>query len=159
MNWVTVIVLFLVLKRFFFEKVYNFVLARENAVKETLDNAEATSRIADEKLEDYNRRIADIEGEGREIIKNAKIKADIQANDIIAEANGKAEAMLEDAVKEIEREKTKAISEMKSQISIMALMTAEKIMEKNLEMEGQDAFIDRIIDQVGTSKWQNYRLI
>ena len=155
MNWVTVLVLFLILKKFFFEKVHNFVVARENAVKDAFDNAELTNRKADEKLESYNKKIADIESEGREIIKNAKVKADRNANDIIDEAHQKADAMLIKAKDEIEREKALALAEMRNQIVVLALMAAEKIMEKDFELEGQEAFIDKIIEQAGTSGWQH----
>ena len=155
MNWVTVIVLFLILKKFFFEKVNNFIVARENAVKDAFENADAVNRKADEKLEAYNKRIANIESEGREIVKNAKVKAEKQANDIIEDANKKAEALIVKANEEIEREKARAVSDMKNQIVVLALMAAEKIMEKDFEAYGQDAFIDKIIEQAGASKWQN----
>ena len=155
MNWVTVIVLFLILKKFFFEKVHNFIIARENTVKDAFENAELVNRKADEKLEAYNKKIANIEGEGREIIKNAKTKADKQANDIIEDANKKVDDMILQAKKEIEREQAQALADMKNQIIVLALMAAEKIIEKDLNTEGQEAFIDKIIEQAGTSGWQN----
>jgi len=155
MMWVTILVLYLVLKKFFFEKVHNFVLSRENAVKDAYDNAEITNRKADEKLLAYNKRIANIESEGREIIKKAKKKADDQANMIIQEAEQKADFMMLQAQKEIEREKSKALSDVREQIAVLALMAAEKIMEKELETTGQNVLIDQIIEQVGTSGWQN----
>jgi len=155
MNWVTVIVLFLILKKFFFERVHNFMVARQNAIQDAYDNAEAVNHKADERLDTYNKRIAHIESEGREIIKNAKLKAEKQANDIIEEANKKAEMMIEHAVKEIEKEKVHAIADMKDQIITLSLLAAEKIMEKDFEREGHEAFIDNIIEQTGASKWQN----
>ena len=69
--WITVIVLFLVLKKFFFEKVKDFMEARSNSIQDAFDSAEAVNRRADEKMENYNRRIANVEAEGREIIKEA----------------------------------------------------------------------------------------
>jgi len=155
MNWVTLLVLFLILKKFFFEKVRNFIAARERAIQDAYDNAEITNNKADMKLEAYKKRIADVEGEGREIIKKAKEKADGQANDIIDAANKKAEEIMVKAKNEIEREKAQAIVDMKGQIAMYAVMAAEKIVEKELEVEGQDAFIDKIIEQAGTSKWRN----
>ena len=155
MNWVTVIVLFLILKKFFFEKVHNFIVARQNAVQDAFDNAESVNRAAAEKLETYNKQIANIESEGREIIQKAKNRADDQAKRILDEAQQKAEALMERTRTEIEREQRKAVAEMKSQIASLALMAAEKIIEKDLEIEGQDAFIDQIVEQVGTSAWQN----
>ena len=155
MNWVTVIVLFLILKKFFFEKVYNFIEQRQQTIKDSFENADAVNRKADEKFTAYEKKLANAESEGREIIKNAKIKADKRANEIIKEANQKADDILLKAKNDIEREKAKAIIDMKSQIVTLSLMAAEKIIEKDLELEGQDAFIDKIIEQAGTSEWLN----
>lgn len=155
MIWVTVLVLYLILKRFFFEKVHNFMQERQNTVTRAFDNAERTNLQADEKLATYNKRIADLENEGREIIKNAKIKADAQAKDITDEANRKASEMILQAQREIERERLKAVSEMKQQIAGLAIYAAEKILEKQLEESGQEEIIHRIIEQAGRSEWQN----
>jgi F-type H+-transporting ATPase subunit b len=155
MCWITVLVLFLILKKFFFEKVHNFMEARQNAIKDAYDNADAVNHKADERLDAYNKKIAGIESEGREIIKNAKLKAEKQANDIIEEANKKAEALIEQAVKEIEKERVHAVSDMKDQIVTLSILAAEKIMEKDLQAEGHEAFVDNIIEQAGAFKWQN----
>ena len=109
MQLITVLVLFLILKKFFFEKVHNFILKREDTLKDAFDNAESVNRRADEKMENYTRKIAKIEDEGREIIKAAKVKAEAQAKEIIDEANQKAGDMVLVAEKEIEREKMRAI--------------------------------------------------
>jgi len=155
MNIITIIVLFLILKKFFFEKVHQFIEERQAAVQDSFDNAEAINRKADAKLEAYNQRIAGAENEGREIVKNAKLRADAQANAIIEEAHQKAGEMLAKARADIEKEKAQAVSGMKDQIVMLSLMAAEKIMEKDLELEGQEAFIDKIIEQAGTEKWRN----
>ena len=155
MNWVTLFVLFLILKHFFFEKVYNFLVAREHAIQDAYDNAEIANNKAEKKLEAYQKRIAEVETEGREIIKKAREKADKQASDIIEEANRKAHELRLRAESEIEREKAQAIIEVKNQIAMYAVMAAEKILEKEIKIEGQDAFIDKIIEQAGTTGWRN----
>lgn len=155
MMWVTVLVLYLILKRYFFEKVHNFMLERQKAVVDAFDNAERVTLAADEKLADYNKQIANIEGEAREIIKNAKIKAEVHAKDITDEASKKASDMILQAQREIERERIKAISEMKQQIASLAIYAAEKLIERQLEGSGQEEIIQRIIEQAGNSEWQN----
>jgi F-type H+-transporting ATPase subunit b len=155
MQWVTVLVLYLILKRFFFEKVHHFMLDRQNAVKDSFDQAERTNQIADEKLAEYNKKILNLENEGREIIKNAKIKAEATAKEITDEANRKANEMLLQAQREIEREKLKAVSEMRQQIASLAIFAAEKIIEKQLDASGQEEIIQRVIEQAGNSGWQN----
>ena len=72
MIWITVIVLFLVLRKFFFLKIKNFMENRTNSIKDAFDSAEAVNRRADEKMANYNKRIAGLEADGREIIKEAR---------------------------------------------------------------------------------------
>ena len=155
MIWSTVMVLFIILKKNFFEKVHNFVQARETAIKDSFSNAELTNKQADERLEEYNKRLLNSETEGREIVKNAKIKADAQAREIIDNANKQASRIISQAEQEIEREKAVALSQLKNEIGVLALMAAEKIIEKQIQVEGQAEIIDRIIEQAGNSTWQS----
>ena len=111
--------------------------------------------MADRKLDEYNKRIANVEAESREIIKNAKIRAEAQANDIIEEANATAARIKEKAELEVERQKAKVMSEMKAQIAELALLAAERILERELTVSGQDQLIDGIIEEVGATKWKN----
>ncbi len=153
--WLTVITLYFIMKRFFFEKVHNFMVSRENAVKESFENAEQVNLLANEKLETYEKKIANLENEGREIIKNAKLKADERAESIINEANDKVQAMLQRAQEEIEQEKIRAIAEMRQQIAAMAIFAAEKIIEQKLDMSGQEEILSGILDEAGRATWQN----
>lgn len=155
MIWATVIVLFFILKKNFFEKVHNFVIARENEVRDAYTNADLTNRQADERLEDYNKKLSKSENEAREIIRIAKVRADEMAKGIIEAANQQASKNMTSAEVEIEREKRKAISEVKGEIASLALLAAEKIMEKQINVDGQSEIVDKIIEQAGTSQWQN----
>ncbi len=152
---VNVLILYVILKHFFFEKVHQFMEERRNAVKDAYDQADRVNLMADDKLSQYNKQLAGIENEGREIIKSAKIKAEARAKDIVDEANQKASEMILQAQKEIERERLKAIVEMKQQIAGLAIFAAEKIIEKQLDAVGQEEIIQRVIEQAGSSEWQN----
>lgn len=155
MIWITVIVLFLILKKFFFEKVYKFMEDRQAAVKDAFDSAEAINRKADEKMENYNKQIAHMEDRGRAIVKDAKLKAEAQAREIIDEAHIKAGEMVAAANRQIEQERLKSLEEMKGQVATLALLAAERIVEKDIEIIGQDQIVDEIIEQAGASGWQN----
>lgn len=144
-----------VLAKFLYNPFLEMLEKRKQAIKESFDHAAETNRLADEKMDDYNTRISNVEREGREIIKNAKLKAESQASDIIDEANAKAAQIKVNAEKEAERQMAKALSNAKAQVAAMALLAAEKILEKELEVEGQEHLIDNIIEQVGAAKWQN----
>ncbi|MDR2157175.1 MAG: F0F1 ATP synthase subunit B [Clostridiales Family XIII bacterium] len=160
LNWtllmvlVTFLVLYLVLKKFFFEKVRDFMLAREQKVKDSFDNADAANRIAEEKLAEYNARLARIESERHDILKQAKLQGDETAREIVAEAERQADRLIARAEREIERERLRALEGMREQISLLAVYAAEKIIEQRLDAAEQQTIIDGILRQAGSRQWQ-----
>lgn len=144
-----------VLTKFLYKPFLNVLDTRKQTIQDALDNAEMVNRRADEKMESYNRRIANVEDEGREIIKEAKVRADAQAAEIIREANEKADRMIKAAEQQIELEKQKAVEDMKQHVAALALLAAEKIVERDIAQVGQEKIVDEIIEQAGSGQWQN----
>ena len=128
---------------------------RTQSIKDALDHAEMTNRRADEKMQNYNKRIAKAEEEGREIIREAKLRADEQARLIIEEANQRAADIKLKAEETIEREKEKAMEEMRQEIASIAVMVAEKIVEREIQKIGQEAIVDEVINQARSTGWQS----
>ena len=127
-----------ILGKFLYKPFLEFMENRRQSIQDALDNAELTNRRADEKMENYNKRIARAEEEGREIIREAKQRADAQAAEIIEEANRKANEMMVRAEQNIEREKEKATEEMRQEIAALAVLVAEKIVEREIQRIGQE---------------------
>lgn len=144
-----------VLAKFLYKPFLSMLEQRNLSIKSAFENAEATNRRADEKLEAYNKRIAHVEDEGREIIKSAKQRADSQAKDIIDEASEKSANMMIQAEKNILREQTKAMADLKNQVASIAILAAEKILEREISPEVHAQLIETIIEQAGESGWQN----
>ncbi len=155
MHLATVLVLFLVVKKFFFEKIHAFMENREQTVRDAFDNAELTNRKADEKMAAFQKRIAGVESEGREIIRQAKIKADDQALEILDKAKQEAEMILQKAKRDVEREKQLAETEMKEQIVNLSQLMARKILERELTRVDHEGIIDEIISESGVSQWKH----
>lgn len=159
LNWnllfsvVTVLVLFLILKKFFFEKVHNFMVERENEVRNQFETADEANRLAEQKMADYEERIKNAEGEGRAIIKAARDEAQIQAQSILDEANEKTRKMMEQSEAEILRQKNNARKELKDEIGVLAVMAAEQILQKELTDRNQSEIVDRIIMEAEDESW------
>lgn len=154
MHMVTLVVLYFILKKYFFEKVRAFMQAREQKVKDSFDNADATNKQADERLKEYNRRLEDIDIERREILKEARQEAEKRANTIIDEASEKAHGMILQTEKEIEQEKANALNEMKTQVGLLAIYAAEQIIKQKLDGKEQQAIIDGVIREAGKAEWK-----
>lgn len=149
------VILMGVLTKFLYKPFLNMLEERKKSIQDAYDNADAVNRRADEKMNAYNTRIANVEQEARDIIKEAKIKADRQAAQIIDDANERVSQMVTQARSEIERDRNLAMEEAKDQIAMIAIMAAEKIIEKELDTDGQTQIIDNILEEAGASGWQN----
>ena len=150
-----VFILYIILRKFFWEKIKKFMDDRAAAVQDAIDAAEAVNKRADEKMANYSKRIANVEEEGREIIKASKQQADAQAQIIIEEARQQASDIIAKAERTIEQEKAQAMEEMRKEIASIAMLAAEQIVGREIDNVGQDVIIDQAIEDARSAKWQN----
>ena len=152
-NWnlifsiITVLVLILILKRFFFEKVKKFMDERKANVEEQFQKAEEAENQAREKLDEYNEILAGAEKEKRVIIADAMENAKVQANSVLDEARKEAADIREKSRLQIEREKIAARKEIHNEVGDLAVQLAEKILESELDDDAQASVIDEIISK------------
>jgi len=152
---VNFLILVLFLKHILFDKVNKIIEDRNSEVIENIATAEHKVEEADKLRETYEKQIANLENKGREIVREAKVKADAQAKDIIQEAEDKTAALIKQTEAEIERLRKKALEDMREEIGELAIFAAEKILEKQLDHQEQQAVIGRIIEEAGDAKWQS----
>ena len=153
-SFITVVVLFLILKHFFFEKVHNFMVERQHAVEQQLENARVKEEEAESRLAEYNETLNNADEEGREIIKKARSSAETQAAGIVSDAKKQAADIIEKAREQAETETEQAMRDMKNQVAEMAVMAAGRIIGREIDEKGQDDIIDRVIEEAGSTKWQ-----
>lgn len=152
---VSTFILFLILAKFLHKPVTEFIEKRQDDIETDIREAKALKEEAIQIKADYEGRIEKAKLEGQEIIESSRVRASELEKTMLEEARVEAEAVKERARKEIAREKEKAYEDVKKSAGEMAILIASKIMEKDLELENQNILIDKFIDEVGTSKWQN----
>lgn len=159
-NWnllfslITVVVLVLILKKFFFEKVHQFMEARQQQVVNTLQEAQKTREEAQQKLEEYEAQMAFAESEKREIIKKAMQEAQAQAGAVLETASKEAGQVREQTRREIERDKMIAKKELQREIGDMAVLAAGKIIGEELNPKRQAEVVEKIIEEAEDSSWK-----
>ena len=158
-NWnllfsaITVLVLYLILKHFFFEKVHKFMEARKAAVQDNLDRAKATEEEAQALLSEYQATLSNAEEEKRAIIKEAKAEADRRADAIVGEAKIQAQRIVSEAHENMRAEEEKAVVQLKKEVSSLAVLAAERIMQRELDEKSQ--LVDQVLEEAAREKWQN----
>lgn len=159
-NWnllfsaVTVLVLYLILKRFFFEKVHCHMMARQAEIEEQLTHAADTERKAEILLDEYSQTLARAEDEKREILKDARKEADRRAGEILESAKQEALRMTEDARRKLEEEEEKAAVRLREDAAELALLAAEKILEKEVTAKEQQELVEKMIREAEEARWQ-----
>ena len=64
-------------------------------------------------------------------------------------ANEEAASMKQRAEESIEREKKRAVNEIKEEISDMVVMAASKVAEKEINAQDNEKIIDSVLSQIG----------
>ena len=148
-TWLNLLILFLVLKHFLFDKVNKVMEDRKNEVAETYKKADEAEERAKKLEEDYEQRISGAKEESAQMIQAATRKAQQRSDEIIAEAKVEAKGITEQARNEIERDKKIAVNKIKDDITDIAFQAAQAVIEKDLTSEDNERLIGEFIDNVG----------
>lgn len=152
---INTLILFWFLKKLLFKPVTEFMEERQNTIAASIKEAEDKNQQADNRKNEYQAKLEQVQEEGRQILKEASRKAESKADEIIKEAQREAEKLLNRAEAEIKRQNEKAMNELKDEIASLAVMAAGKIIEKSLDEENHNQLIREFIDEVGDAKWRN----
>lgn len=155
LSWVAIAILYFGLRKFLYAPVTKFLNDRKEKIQSDIEGAKVLKEEAASLKEDYESRIDLAKKESQEIIEVARKRGGEIKEDILAEAKKEAEGIVSRARKEIIREREVALQDIKSQAGEMAILIASKIIEEEVKMDKQNSLIDKFIDEVGNSPWQN----
>ncbi len=128
---------------------------RSDGIANSLKDAEAKNLEAEELKAQYDAKLAEAAEEGRQLVREAAVRAESRAAEIIKEAEKDAANIKAKAEVDIKREHEKALNALKDDIVSMAVMAASKIIEKEMDEASHKTFVQQFIDRVGDTKWQN----
>lgn len=146
---VNLLILILVVKHFLFDKVNAILDARKTEVEKTYDEADIKLKNAESLENEYTERLAGAKEESAEIIKNATKKAQKRSDEIISEAQNEAREITLKANADIEKEKKRAVNQIKDDISDIAISIAEKVVSKEIDPKTHEELIDSFIENIG----------
>lgn len=141
--------LFLVLKHFLFKPVNKILDERKEKVEKTYKEADDKLTEASRLETEYTEKLANAKAESAEIVKNATKRAQLRSDEIIAEAKTEASGLIVKANADIEKEKKRAVNQIKDEISDIALMVAEKVVEKEISPKDHERLIENFISEFG----------
>ncbi len=146
---INTLILFLVLKHFLFKPVNKILGERKQNVEETYRQADEKLSEAARLESEYTEKLANAKEESAEIVKNATKRAQTRSDEIIAEAKKEASSLMVKANADIEKEKKRAVNQIKDEISDIALAVAEKVVEKEIDPKDHERLIESFISELG----------
>jgi F-type H+-transporting ATPase subunit b len=133
-----------------FAPIGKVITEREEDVNQTYAKLDADQAQMQSLKEDYERRLAAVEAEGRERINNMVKEAQAIRDQVINDANARSKEMVARAEQEIAREQELAFQNIRRQVVDLALGAATKVIGDGLDESRQRRLIDDFIAGGGT---------
>ena len=144
-------ILLFVLYKFAFPGILSVLEEREKKIKESLDQAERHRSDAERKLTEYEAKLAAASREAEGSLSAAKVRAQRLMEENEQRLAAEAERIKGDATREIDHERRKAIQEIRSQTTDLALMVAEKVVQRSLSDADHRRLADEALDALSKS--------
>jgi len=146
---VAFLILFFLLQRYAFKPLFGIMEKRRQMVLEQMNSAEQNRAAADQFIEEQKQALQQARKEAYDIIEQAKVTSAKQADEIVTAARNESTRLKEDALREIEAEKNKAVASLKAQVSGLSVLIASKIIEKQVDEQSQKELVDQYLQNVG----------
>jgi len=144
----TFILLLILLTKFAWKPILSALKQREDAIKDSLEQAEKAKDEAKQILAENQNSLAKAEDESKKIIEQSRIFAQNLKDQMIKDSKDQAKKLLEEASAEIDRKKNAAFDELKNQIAEISVQAAEKILKENLDPEKNKKLVDKYISDI-----------
>lgn len=142
-------ILLLLLKKFAWGPLKDVMDKREHDINKDIDDAEQ-AKLNAQKLEEQNKQtLKETQDEVQRILEDSKVQARKQHEEIIHEANIRANGMIETAQNEINSEKERAIADINNQVSELSVLIASKVLQKEISEQDQKALVEKYIKEAG----------
>lgn len=146
------LILFIGIRHFLFKPVNNILEERQSAVDQSLRDAEEAKTRAEAAEAEYHEKLANAKEESAEMLRNATRKAQQRSDEIVAQAKAEAAGIMQQNRDELDRERRRAESELRSEVAGLAVSVAEKVVEREINQDDHARLIDEFIDSVGDAQ-------
>ena len=143
-------VLVIVLTKLLAKPIANGLRARQQGIKEQFADLEARRAEADMAYQNFEAKLAAIDGEVKDIIQTAVAQGEAEKERIIDEANRAAADIKRQAEMAIQHELAEAKLRLREEVANKAVVMAEELIRKNLQQADQVKLIEDYLGKVGT---------
>ena len=146
---INLLLMFLIIKRFFYDKVKQMLDTRKREVDERYELADQAKAQALADKQRYEEKLSDAKREADGIIQSAVSTADFRQKEIVEAARAEAQTILNTAREDAVLELKKAQSTIKGEIVDVSTKLTEKILEREITAQDHASLVDSFLDELG----------
>ena len=143
------IIVLVILKKFAWIPILTALAAREKRIEDSLRSAELAKEEMEKMRADNELVMAEARKERDEMLKETKQASEKILYETRGKAGEEAKKIIEAAREQIKNEKNAAISEIRSQVAVLSVDIAEKILREKLDSsKEQQELMDKLLDEI-----------
>lgn len=142
------LILFLGLKHYLFAPVNAVLEQRRLTIERSLREAEDAKTAAVHSKAAYEEKLSAAKEESAEMMRRTARKAQRRAEEIVAAAKADASAVMRQNTEELEKEKRRAAKALHDRVSELAVLAAEKVLSREINVDDHARLIDTFIEGV-----------
>lgn len=146
---INLIVLYLLVKRFFFKPVCAMIEKRQNEIQAQLDHAAEEEKAALIKKEEYEKACEGAKEEANKTIQMAREQAEAVKAEILSKAGEEADAIRQAAKKDMEEEHEKMLSDLRMEVAGLAMEAACKVIGNSVDEEQNRNMMNAFLKEKG----------
>lgn len=135
-----------------YKPIVRILQERSNKIQESLDKADSDAREADKLLAEYKAKIQEANVQAAAIRSEAEKRASEYVEAEKANVKRQIEDMKKAAEAEIERDRERAVEQLKGQMVALSLAAAGKIISKNISETDNEQIISEFVNQLDKDK-------
>ena len=153
LNWqiiwafVNIIILVVLLKKFLFKPVTDMMEKRTKMIEDSFAEAKAKNEEAQALKEQYEASLAEAEEEAARLIRSARQTAAHQTDEMLAAAQAEAHQLVEKARQEIDRQRRKAMQDVRESAAELAVMAAAQMLHKEADTEENHQLVEQYLKE------------
>lgn len=144
------VLLLIVLGKFAWGPIASGLKAREDKIRQDIQQAEAARAQAEASMRKYQAQLAEAEARVRQMLQDATAEGEKVAAGIRVRATEEGEQIKEKAQREIENARQAAVRDLYDQAATLSTSIAEKILRRNLNVADQQELVSASLDQLQT---------
>ena len=124
------------------------LLKRKNDISKNITDAQNMKDETEKLKTEYSTMIGEIDKKAKELLEQARISGEQNKDEIISSARDEAKHLLEIAKKQMEEEKQSIRTELRKEITPIAISIAEKVLEKTIDKDAHKKLVEKFLSDL-----------